>query len=94
MKTTATPPLNQVAAGASESPDCEKVVSLLDMIVDGEATEDDKTYFFTHLDLCKPCFEAHQKHQRLKEVLKESIKRKVFPSNLLSSIKTVIKATA
>lgn len=93
MKTSATP-LNQVLAGETSSPDCEKIVSLLDMIIDGEATEEDKSYFFTHVEICKPCFEAHQKHQHLKEVLKANIKRKDFPTSLLSSIKTVIKATA
>jgi anti-sigma factor (TIGR02949 family) len=93
MKTTITS-LKQVAAGETSSPDCEKVVSLLDMIVDGEATDEDKNYFFTHVEMCKPCFEAHQKQQQLKEVLKASIKRKAFPNDLLSSIKSVIRATA
>jgi anti-sigma factor (TIGR02949 family) len=93
MKTTATP-LNQTATEVGVKPDCEKVVSLLDQIVDGEASESDKTYFFTHVETCKSCFEAHQKHQRLKEVLQENIKRKAVPANLLSSIKSVIKATA
>jgi anti-sigma factor (TIGR02949 family) len=93
MKTTATH-LNQISTEEGAKPDCTKVVSLLDQIVDGEATADDRLYFFTHVESCKSCFEAHQKHQRLKEVLKENIKRKAVPANLLSSIKSVIKATA
>lgn len=93
MKSTATH-LNQVSEKQWASPDCEKIVSLLDMIVDGEATQDDKTYFFTHVETCKECFSEHEKHQRLKDVLKDSIARKAVPSNLLTSIKTVIKATA
>ena len=93
MKLTATQ-LNQFSDKQWGTPDCQKVVSLLDMIVDGEATQEDKTYFFTHVETCKECFSAHEKHQRLKEVLKDSIKRKSVPSNLLTSIKTVIKATA
>lgn len=93
MKTTATH-LNQISTKESAQPNCAKVVSLLDQIVDGEATEEDRIYFFTHVETCKPCFEAHQKHQRLKEVLKEHIQRKAVPANLLFSIKNVIKATA
>ncbi|MGV3502431.1 MAG: zf-HC2 domain-containing protein [Adhaeribacter sp.] len=93
MKTTATH-LNPISTQEGATPDCTKVVSLLDQMVDGEATEEDRIYFLTHVETCKPCFEAHQKHQRLKEVLKANIERKAVPANLLSSIKNVIKATA
>ena len=93
MKTTATH-LNPISTQEGARPDCTKVVSLLDQMVDGEATEEDRIYFLTHVETCKSCFEAHQKHQRLKEVLKANIERKAVPANLLSSIKNVIKATA
>lgn len=92
MKTIATHP-TQETANAGAIPDCEKIVSLLDIIIDGEASEEDKTYFFTHLDTCKECFGAHQKHEQLKRFLHNNIKRKVVPANLMSSIQTVIKAT-
>ena len=85
---------NTVSAKADATPDCEKIVSLLDMIIDGEATEEDKTYFFTHVETCHSCFGAHQKHEQLKKVLRDNIKRKIVPTNLLSSIQSVIKATA
>ena len=91
MKTTSTQP-DQVST--MDMPDCEKVVLLLDQIIDGEATDEDRIYFFSHVETCKSCFDSHQKHQRLKDVLKENIKSKTVPANLLSSIKTVIKATA
>jgi anti-sigma factor (TIGR02949 family) len=93
MKKTATP-LKSVSAQEGAIPDCAKVVSLLDQIVDGEASEADRIYFFTHVETCTPCFEAHQKHRHLKEVLQENIQRKAVPANLLFSIKNVIKATA
>lgn len=92
MKTIATP-LTQETANAGANPDCEKIVSLLDIIIDGEASDEDKTYFFTHLETCKECFAAHQKHDQLKRFLHDNIKRKVVPTNLLSSIQSVIKAT-
>jgi anti-sigma factor (TIGR02949 family) len=93
MNTIATQP-NPVSANAGANPDCEKIVSLLDMIIDGEASEEDKTYFYSHVEICQDCFAAHQKHEQLKRFLRENIKRKVVPTNLMSSIQTVIKATA
>ena len=93
MKTIATQP-NPISANAGANPDCDKIVSLLDMMIDGEASEEDKVYFFSHVETCQECFAAHQKHEQLKRVLRENIKRKVVPTNLLSSIQSVIKATA
>jgi len=87
-------PQNQVSTAENTSPDCEKIVSLLDMIIDGEATSEDKSYFLTHVETCKSCFDAHNKHQQLKSVLQDNIKRRAVPASLLSSIKSVIKATA
>jgi len=87
-------PQNQVSTADNASPDCEKVVSLLDMIIDGEATSEEKTYFLTHVENCKSCFDAHNKHQQLKSVLQDNIKRRAVPNNLLTSIQSVIKATA
>ena len=93
MKTITTPK-DQVATNNSGKPDCEQIVSLLDMIIDGEASDEDKTYFFSHVEICKECFVAHQKHEQLKRFLRDNIQRKVVPTNLLSSIQTVIKTTA
>lgn len=73
--------------------DCEKVVELLDVIIDGEATAEDRQYFFKHLEICQDCFKAHDKHQQLKFFLKDNIKRKLVPADLMGSIKTVIHET-
>ncbi|RDC64803.1 zf-HC2 domain-containing protein [Adhaeribacter pallidiroseus] len=73
--------------------DCQKVVELLDVIIDGEATTEDRHYFFKHLETCQDCFQAHDKHQQLKSFLKDNIKRKLVPINLMGSIKTVIHET-
>jgi anti-sigma factor (TIGR02949 family) len=93
MKTVATKP-NQVSADNGGQPDCEKIVSLLDIIIDGEASEEDRTYFFSHVETCQECFAAHQKHEQLKRFLRDNIQRKIVPTNLLSSIQSVIKTTA
>lgn len=73
--------------------DCQRVVDLLDIIIDGEATTEDQHYFFKHLETCKDCFIAHNKHQQLKSFLKDNIKRKAVPVNLMGSIKTIINET-
>ncbi|PSR54511.1 hypothetical protein AHMF7605_13825 [Adhaeribacter arboris] len=73
--------------------DCERVVELLDVIIDGEATAEDRHYFFNHLETCQDCFKAHDKHQQLKLFLKDNIKRKIVPQNLMGSIKTIINET-
>jgi anti-sigma factor (TIGR02949 family) len=73
--------------------DCERVLRILDMIIDGESATREVDYFFKHLESCKPCFDSHQRQQQLKSLIKGNVKRKTVPANLVSSIKALIKET-
>ena len=73
--------------------DCDKVVSILEMIIDNEASSDDQSYFYKHLEDCKSCFEAHQHQKMLKDFLKMHVKTKDVPTSLISTIKSIVKET-
>jgi anti-sigma factor (TIGR02949 family) len=70
--------------------DCEKVVHLLDLIVDGEADSEDQQYFYKHVEECAPCFGHYNKEKELKDFLKQSVARKAVPSHLAANIKNLI----
>jgi anti-sigma factor (TIGR02949 family) len=93
MESIATEPKNGPSEG-SQTADCEKVLRILDMIVDGESQAEEETYFFKHLETCKPCFDSHQRQKQLKDLVQGNVKRKSVPANLVSSIKALIKETA
>jgi anti-sigma factor (TIGR02949 family) len=73
------------------STDCDKVVQILDLIVDGEADSDDQHYFYKHVEECAPCFGVYNKEQKLRAFLKESVKRKTVPAHLSNNIKSLIQ---
>ncbi|KAA9333796.1 hypothetical protein [Adhaeribacter soli] len=90
METTTTELKGDVTAA---SDDCQKIISILEMIIDDEATSDDQTYFYKHLEECANCFEAHRHQKMLKDFLKLNVKRKDAPASLISTIKKIVQET-
>ena len=90
METTAT----ELTEVKSANTDCEKVINILEMIIDDEASSDDQTYFYKHLEDCKTCFDAHRHQKMLKSFLKMNVKSKDVPASLISTIKSIVHETA
>lgn len=90
METTTTELKGDVTAANA---DCNKVISILEMIIDDEATSDDQTYFYKHLEECASCFDAHKHQKMLKDFLKLNVKRKDVPTSLISTIKKIVQET-
>lgn len=93
METKFTETFPSVSDDARET-ECEKVVNLLDSIIDGEASSDEQTFFKTHIEECVSCFESHQKQKLMKSIISGHLKRVLVPASLASSIKARIQQTA
>ncbi|MFD2246225.1 anti-sigma factor family protein [Pontibacter ruber] len=74
--------------------DCDKTAHLLDLIIDGEASAEEQSFFTTHIEDCAPCFESHQKQKLLKNLVSGHLKRVIVPESLALSIKARIQETA
>ena len=74
--------------------DCDKIALLLDLMIDGEASTEEQSYFNTHIEECVPCFESHQKQKLLKGLVSGHLKRVIVPESLALSIKARIQETA
>jgi anti-sigma factor (TIGR02949 family) len=90
METTAT----ELTEVKSANTDCEKVINILEMIIDNEASSEDQTYFYNHLEDCSSCFEAHKQQKMLKSFLKMNVKSRAIPVSLISTIKKIVQETA
>ena len=90
METTAT----ELTEVKSANTDCEKVINILEMIIDDEATSEDQNYFYSHLEDCSSCFEAHKHQKMLKSFLKMNVKSRAVPVSLISTIKKIVQETA
>ncbi|HEY4649977.1 MAG TPA: zf-HC2 domain-containing protein [Pontibacter sp.] len=72
---------------------CVQVADMLDLIVDGEATADELTFFNSHIEECVSCFESHQKQKLLKGLVSGHLKRVIVPESLAQTIKAKIQET-
>ncbi|MHC2992077.1 hypothetical protein OB13_10930 [Pontibacter sp. HJ8] len=73
--------------------ECDKIAQLLDLMIDGEASGEEQSYFNTHIEECVPCFESHQKQKLLKGLVCGHLKRVIVPESLALSIKAKIQET-
>lgn len=79
------------SSGCSENSECMK---LLQLMLDGEASEEEAKIFNDHIEKCMPCYEYYNLEKTIKEIIQTKIERKAVPGDLVDSIKSKIKETA
>ncbi len=67
--------------------DCLKMIQL---IVDGEATEQQLDKLRANLESCKPCIEMYHLEKEVKELLAKRIEKRCCPEQLVATIKSKI----
>ena len=67
--------------------DCLKMIQL---ILDGEATEQQLARVKANLESCKPCIEMYHLEQEVKELLTKRIEKRCCPEQLVATIKSRI----
>jgi anti-sigma factor (TIGR02949 family) len=66
-------------------------MQMLQLILDGEATPDQKEYFKHHMDKCMPCFKTYEVDMTIKEMLKIKCRGDEVPTELMDQLKDQIK---
>lgn len=82
---------SECQGGSSE---CEKFLSLVNLMLDNEANQQEEEYISSHIEECSPCFKQLELEKQLRETLKSKIAHKEVPSELVDLIKTKIKSLA
>ncbi len=92
MKSTPTP--TNVSAPVVESgPDCERMNTVLDQIIEGHApTAEDEDYLIHHEDDCSPCFDDIKKQRIFIDFLGHRLGRKTSPGHLPQAIMARVQA--
>ena len=73
--------------------DHAKCMEMLQLILDGEASESEKEYYYAHMEKCMPCYREHNLESAIRRVLKTNIEKKQVPADLINCIKSKIKET-
>jgi len=82
------PDQNNMKKNCSNQREC---LEMLQLILDGEATPEQKANFKSHVDECMPCFQHYHFDQAIKELLKLKCTHDA-PTDLITSIKSKISA--
>lgn len=73
-------------------PNCQKFVDILYLILDNEATEEQKDFFRFHIDKCAKCLEHYQIEKALWDKIKIKLDdKKCCPDCLVDTIREKIK---
>lgn len=65
-------------------------MEMLQIILDGEATTDQKQYFKEHMDRCLPCFKGYELDMAIKALVQSKCCGGDAPSDLVDQIKSQI----
>ena len=69
---------------------CKDCIKNLYQVLDGEATNEQETYFQLHINNCTHCFSLYEIDKSVKEVIKLKITNREVPLTLINSIKSRI----
>ncbi|ALW85010.1 hypothetical protein AUC43_07835 [Hymenobacter sedentarius] len=85
--TTKTNTSAPVALAPDNGPDCERVNTVLDQLIEGQpVTAEDEDYLYDHASDCSPCFDDIKKQHIFINFLNQGVSRRPIPANLHDSI--------
>ena len=85
--TTQTNTSASVAPAPDNSPDCERVNTVLDQFIEGQpVTAEDEDYLFHHATDCSPCFDDIKKQHVFIGFLNQRVSRQPIPATLHAAI--------
>jgi mycothiol system anti-sigma-R factor len=70
-----------------QKPTC---MEMLQTILDGEATEEQRNYFKAHMDGCMPCYKSYDLDMAIKQLLRSKCCGSEVPVELIDQIKNQI----
>lgn len=71
-----------------ECPEREKWMNILNLALDGEATEEQEKYLKSHVDMCLPCLNDYNLEKTIKELLQSNCSKAEVPAGLMETIKS------
>ena len=87
MNQSATKKTNTSAPILANGPDCERVNTVLDQLIEGQPlTAEDEDYLFDNATDCSPCFDDIEKQRVFIGFLNQRVTRQPIPATLHDAI--------
>lgn len=80
-------PINPFISSTGKRVTC---MEMLQLILDGQVSHEQREYFKAHMDNCMPCFESYQVDMAIKQLVKDRCCGGEAPGELILQIRTQI----
>ncbi|MBD2767212.1 hypothetical protein IC235_04820 [Hymenobacter sp. BT664] len=85
--TTQTNTSAPVVTTPDNGPDCERVNTVLDQLIEGQpVTAEEEDYLYDHATDCSPCFDDIRKQRIFIDFLNQRVSRRPIPTHLHDAI--------
>ncbi len=71
--------------------DHEYCIRVLNLIIDGEANEDEANFFNTHIKDCLQCSEYYSLDQTIREAIRKKMEKKAAPAEFIHELRNKVK---
>jgi len=83
-------PKSKIDLGICKDEECNR---LLQLILDGEASENDEKTFFQHIKNCSYCYNGYKLEKSIRKLIRTKMRKESVPADLVDSIKLKIQST-
>ena len=78
-----------------ESPceDHDRCMNVINLIIDGEANEEEEAFFYSHIKDCFDCAQFYKLEQSIREAIRNYLEIKEAPEELIMEVRKMVKDT-
>ncbi len=71
--------------------DHEKCIHIINLIIDGEANEEEEAFFYSHVEDCLHCSQYYKLERSIREAIRKKLKIKEAPEELIQEVRQKVK---
>ncbi len=73
--------------------DHEYCINVLNLIIDGEANEEEVSFFNSHIKECLQCSEYYSIEQTIREAIRKKLEKKEAPDDFIHALRNKVKGS-
>ena len=71
--------------------DHERCINVINLIIDGEANEEEEAFFYSHIRDCFHCAQFYKLEQSIRKAIRDYLEIKEAPEELIREVRKMVK---
>ena len=71
--------------------DHERCINVVNLIIDGEANEEEEAFFYSHIRECFHCAQFYKLEQSIRKAIRDYLEIKEAPEELIMEVRKMVK---